>query len=288
MTATRASAQRVGVLHIHSTFSRDGRDTVAELRALAAERGISFVGLTDHAEDLDREQFEELRRECARHSDQQVQLIPGLEFRFEGYPGLHLLALGLERWIEPESPADFIRLSRAATRLTVAAHPRLFKYMLPEAVAQGIDGIEVWNASHDTRYLPDPGAIALFNTLKRRRPELVATVGLDQHDSRNDRGTRIVLAALATDPLAEVKAGRFMNRGRTMRFGARQQWGLVRLSLLRGVRAVYDRVERAQERVARARQRAARRAERGDARIAILRRRLAEAEAREDRLIGRE
>jgi hypothetical protein len=41
---------------------------------------------------------------------------------------------------------------------------------------------------------------------------------LDQHDSNNDRGVRLVLPAPSADPLGEVKAGRFMNVGHKARF----------------------------------------------------------------------
>ena len=45
--------KRLGALHIHSTYSRDGRDTLPDLRRFAEERSLAFLGLTDHAEDLD-------------------------------------------------------------------------------------------------------------------------------------------------------------------------------------------------------------------------------------------
>ena len=56
-----------------------------------------------------------------------------------------------------------------------------------------IDAVEVWNASYNTRYLPDPRAIALLHVVQRTRPAVVGVAGLDQHDAGNDRRTRVVL-----------------------------------------------------------------------------------------------
>src|SRR5215469_5131451 len=101
-------ADAVGVVHVHSAYSHDSRDSLASVREFALARELRFVGLTDHAEDFDADRFAAYRAECAGLSDAAVTLIPGLEFRFEGYTGLHLLALGLTRWITPAKPEDFI------------------------------------------------------------------------------------------------------------------------------------------------------------------------------------
>ena len=41
-----------GDLHVHSTWSGDGRSSLAEMVAAVAERGLDYVAITDHAEDL--------------------------------------------------------------------------------------------------------------------------------------------------------------------------------------------------------------------------------------------
>ncbi|HZS60426.1 MAG TPA: PHP domain-containing protein [Gemmatimonadaceae bacterium] len=241
-------ADSVGVVHVHSAYSHDSRDSLASLREFALARDLRFVGLTDHAEDFDADKFAAYRAECAALSDDRVTLIAGLEFRFEGYTGLHLLALGLTRWITPAKPADFIADTRGVTRLIIAAHPVLFKYQMPDEVRAGIDAIEVWNAKYNTRYLPDPLAIRLLHAVRRTRPDVVGTVGLDQHDATNDRKTRIIIDAAASDPLAEIRAGRFQNRGLNMTFGPEVAWPVYGLPLLEATRFVFDRVEQVQER----------------------------------------
>ncbi|MGH7632267.1 MAG: PHP domain-containing protein [Gemmatimonadaceae bacterium] len=245
------SQRRMGVVHVHSSYSRDGRDAPELLHDFAVERGIGFVGLTDHAEDLQAEQWDEYVEHCRAASDAVVELIPGLEFRFAGHSGLHLLALGLKRWIAPRTPGEFVTMARGVARLTIVAHPMLAGYRIPEDVRVGIDAIEVWNASYNTRYLPDPRAMRLLRDLQRARPEVVGVAGLDQHDCSNDRETRVVVRDANGDPLEQMRRGAFENVGRTMRFDAAVSLSRARLGMLSAARWAFDGVERVQDRAAR-------------------------------------
>lgn len=237
-----------GALHVHSDYSHDGRDSLETLRTTCIERGIGFVGMTDHAEDLTPESFDRYRRRCAELSGPEFTMIPGLEFRFEGLKGLHLLALDLREWIEPRTPEEFFDQTRGRASMSILAHPVLTRYSIPDLVLEGVDAIEIWNGTYNTRYLPDPRSMRIVQELRRRRPEVVATVGLDQHDSRNDRELRVVLPSASPDPLGELKAGRFENVGRTMRLDPRVSLSPAQLATLRAMRAVYDVIERTQDR----------------------------------------
>lgn len=238
---------RSGIVHVHTAYSHDGHDSLAQLRDACIERGIGFVGITDHAEDLTAGSFTRLVSECAELSGDRCLLIPGLEYRFAGYAGLHLLALGLERWISPRTPAEFATEARSAARFTIIAHPRLASYRIPAEVAAMIDAIEIWNPVYDTRWLPDTRAMRLLRDLRRDRPEIVGTAGIDQHDSRHDRQTRVLVRDASADPLAELRAGRFLNCGRTMQIDPRLDWPAWRLAILSAARWGLNRVERAQE-----------------------------------------
>jgi hypothetical protein len=251
--AASTLASPVGVVHLHTEWSHDGRDSLEGVHAFARARGIAFVGITDHAEDFDGPRFEQFAAECRRVSTPEVHLIPGLEYRFAGYSGLHLLALGLRRWMDPPTPAAFAAEAPLVAAFTIMAHPVLPRYQLPDEVAATIDGIEVWNAAYNTRFLPDPRAVRLLAAVRRRRPEVVGVAGLDQHDARNDRETRVMLLdPAATDHLGELKAGRFVNLGRTMRFPSRAPFGTVALAGLTLLRGGLDLVNAIHERSARA------------------------------------
>ena len=247
---------RTGVVHLHSDYSHDGLDSLERLREVAIERAIGFVCLTDHAEDLDPALFGQYRKHCEKLSDDTVRLIAGLEFRFAGYRGLHLLALGLREWVEPPTPEAFLDDVAPRSGFTIMAHPVYPDYQAPDCVLDRIDAIEVWNAAYNTRYLPDPKAIAMVREMQRRRPGLLGTAGLDQHDARNDREVRIVLDPGAeADPLATLRAGRFTNVGRTMRFRPQMDWGPLRMLGIRALRAGFDAVERVQHHTVRMRRR---------------------------------
>jgi hypothetical protein len=243
---------RTGIIHVHSDYSHDGCDTLEHLGEVSHERGIGFIGLTDHAEDFNRARYEVYRSRCGAYRRPGVRLVPGLEFRFAGFPGLHLLALDLREWIEPATPSEFLALARGRAGFTIVAHPVLPDYRIPPEVVAGIDAIEVWNAAYNTRYFPDFRAIRLLRRARRERPGLVGTAGLDQHDCRNDRETRVILDRPSEDPIAELKAGRFRNRGRTMGFDPAVGWSPLRLAALSSARWVFDGVERLQERLGRA------------------------------------
>jgi hypothetical protein len=258
---TTPSGKGAGAIHMHSDYSHDGLDSLEAMREMCLVRGIHFVGLTDHAEDFVPELFGEYVQHCAAVSDEQVRFIPGLEFRFPGLRGVHLLALGLRTWIAPHSAEEFFELTRTEAQLTLLAHPMLARYNIPQIVLDHIDGIEVWNANYNTRYLPDPQAMRLCHDLSRIRPGVVATAGLDQHDGSNDRELRVILQdPSAAEPLLEIKSGRFSNSGRTMQFDSRASLSPGRMRLLKTARWAFDVCERTQDRVAHSMYRMRRRA----------------------------
>jgi hypothetical protein len=210
----------VGAIHIHSDYSHDSADPLELVRDRALERGLQFLGMTEHAEDLIPEVWREYQAHCTAVSSPDITVIPGLEFRFPQHPGLHLFALGVRDWIAPNTIEDFFTMTRENAAMTVLAHPVLAKYRIPPLVLEKIDGIEIWNGHYNTPYLPDPRVMRLVQTVRTSRRQVVGTVGLDQHDSSIDRRLRVVLPARVPDPLAELKRGRFFNLGTGMQIDA--------------------------------------------------------------------
>jgi hypothetical protein len=239
-----------GAIHMHSDYSHDGLDSLEMLREACISRGIRWVGMTDHAEDLDPEVFAEYRANCAALSDDTFKFIPGLEFRFAGFRGVHLFAVDLREWIQPRTLEEFFDQTAAAARFTVLAHPVLCRYAIPPIVLDRIDAIEIWNTNYNTRYLADPRAIALYQDLHARRPEVVATVGLDQHDSRNDRGVRTLISPEDfADPASALRAGRFSTIGRNANFDSRATVSPSALRQLRLERFALDSVNKIHDRM---------------------------------------
>ncbi|HXC24646.1 MAG TPA: PHP domain-containing protein [Gemmatimonadaceae bacterium] len=244
--------QRVGAIHMHSDYSHDGLDPLETMRDMCLARGIDFVGLTDHAEDFVPELFDEYLQHCAAVSDERIQFIPGLEFRFSGLRGVHLLAFGLRQWIAPRTLSEFFEQTRDTASFTAVAHPILARYDVPQVVLNQIDGVEVWNASYNTRYLPDPRAMRLFHSVQRVRPDVVAIAGLDQHDGSNDREVRVRVQSSIEDPLKALKAGEFTNTGRGMQFDSRVTLSPTQMHWLTTKRWAFDLMEQTQARLVRA------------------------------------
>lgn len=256
--AAPARAESIGVVHLHTEYSHDGRDSIADLAVWARELGLQFVAITDHAEDLDEADWDELVDDCARHSSADLILFPGLEFRFQGFTGVHLLACGLQRFISPATPEEFIRLTADNAALTIGAHPIIWRRSCPNDVLAALDAVEVWNGAYNTRYLPDPGAMRMVRSLRASGSHTVATVGPDQHDRRNDRELRLHVAAAAPDALSAIRAGHFRARGKTLSIASDGAMSLPGQACLQLARRALDVVERAQERLALARKRKAR------------------------------
>ncbi len=236
---------KAGVIHMHSDYSHDGIDALETLRDVCIARNIRWVGMTDHAEDFIPDVFEEYVSHCAALSDDALSIIPGLEYKFSGFRGVHVLAIGLTEWINPKSFEEFFHRTESTACFTVLAHPVLCKYRPPQVVLDEIDAIEIWNTRYNTRYLPDPRSISLYHDLHARRPGIVATVGLDQHDSRNDGGVRTLIPAddLAA-PISALRAGRFATTGRGSAFDSRASMTPAELRDLRLKRSAFDPLNR--------------------------------------------
>ena len=156
----------LGIVHVHSVYSHDGRDTLRDLAEFAAVRDIGFIGLTEHAEDF---------RQCdgtntsARAT--RPRTLPSIDTRARGslrrIPRTALAGLRPRTLDEPTTPDAFITLAGPASSLTGLAHPILAGYDIPAAVRGGIDAVEVWNATYNTRYLPDPRAFRLLHKAAR-------------------------------------------------------------------------------------------------------------------------
>lgn len=240
----------VGALHVHSDYSHDSIDSLEQLRDVSVQRGIAWIALTDHAEHLDQYVFDEYLGHCTSLSDDEFRFIPGLEFRFPHHRGMHLLALDVTRWMSPSTPEEFFDQAEEAAGFTVLAHPMLCRYTLPPVVEQRVDAVEVWNAKYNGRHLPDPGAIALHHAIAERRPDLLATVGLDQHDSHADGGVRIALHAGTNMALiAALHAGEFTNTGHSLAFDARAALPHGAMRSLRRRRRALDAVTSVRDRM---------------------------------------
>ena len=86
-----------GDLHVHTSLSGDGKSSLEEIVASAAERGYTYLAITDHGEDL---ALNGVSREKLREQRKQIDGLAGQ------YPKMSLLQ-GVELNIGPEGGLDY-------------------------------------------------------------------------------------------------------------------------------------------------------------------------------------
>lgn len=110
-----------GDLHVHTTYSGDGRSTLSDVVQAAAARSYRYLAITDHAENLAINGIS--RDEIARQADELARLQ-------ETVPQLRLLR-GIELNIAPDGSLDYDPDFRASLDWCVAAVHTA--YDLPQA-----------------------------------------------------------------------------------------------------------------------------------------------------------
>jgi len=226
-----------GLFHVHSNYSADGRLSLEELREECIKRNLEFMVVTDHAEDFPPGKVNKFVDHCRGISDKDFLAIPGLEFNIDREREVHLLVVGLDGFPCENGPGPILKKIREGknSALSVVAHLSRSNHYIPTDYEKRIDGIEIWNAAYDSRYLPDHKAIRLFTNLKKKNSRLLAFGGLDLHDHSGFRGLRICLlnsCVNAREVLDHLKAGRFIIRGPYMSISSAPSFGVCKLSLL--------------------------------------------------------
>jgi hypothetical protein len=234
-------SRALGILHVHSRYSYDGRHSLQEIADLAAIRKYAFVGITDHVERLTPRSVARLVEECRRLSTPSCRLLPGLEFSIPRGP--HLLGFGLTRHTAARDACAVAGFIRQHGGLAVVAHPAAYPDGIPVALAPLLDGLEVWNARYDGRFAPDPRWWPLLESFRTHNPALHGFGGLDLHTiDPVAHVTTVVDAEDGSEPalLEALRAGRFTLGHRGLRLGADGgRTALQRLGMALGRRA-YD------------------------------------------------
>lgn len=111
LPATPVLEDLQGDLHLHTDASGDGRSTLADMAAAAAERGLSYLAVTDHGEDLGLNGVSRERLLAQRAELRALDRV---------HRGLRLLH-GVELNIGPDGGLDYDAAFRASFDWCVAA-----------------------------------------------------------------------------------------------------------------------------------------------------------------------
>jgi hypothetical protein len=202
-----------GALHVHSTLSRDGTMTIAELARYFQQRGYQFLAMGEHAEDLDEAKVQTLGEQSAANSNGQFCVIPGIEFAVT--PQVHLVGIGVTNLIRLENPAYVAAQMRRQGGLSILAHPKRLGWECPAEVLVAVDGAEIWNVGYDGKYLPSAKALPAFERMRQINPKLLAIASHDFHRTASFYDVAIEMDAPTISPhaiLQNLKQGAYRVR----------------------------------------------------------------------------
>lgn len=167
-----------GLIHVHSTYSYDGKESLVNLKQFLITRGINFCCLTEHTDFLTKEAAIAMVAEAKALSDESFIFIPGFEVP---YKEAHILMIGCEEFFGQKADGELLKAWSKRSSLTVLAHPVRNKFVVDETMLEAIQGIEVWNQQYEGKIVPRPKSLKLLQTLKYKKLELLATGGTDFH-----------------------------------------------------------------------------------------------------------
>ncbi len=205
-----------GALHVHSTLSRDGTMTIAELVQWYRRNGYQFLAMGEHAEDLDEAKMRELEDQSLEND--QFCVIPGIEFAGNG--DIHILGIGVVRLIPEKDPLAVIQGIHEQGGLAVLAHPKRIGWECPADVLLAVDAAEIWNVGYDGKYLPSVKALNGFRRMQQINPKLFAVAAHDFHRTASfyDVAVEMDVESLTPDRiLRNLRQGRYVIRSRFFR-----------------------------------------------------------------------
>lgn len=175
-----------GILHCHSRYSYDGKLTLSELRDLSISRGVKFICMTEHTDDMTSEVARAFVRECDTLSDTTFKFIPGFEVPYQVDEATgnhaHVLMIGCREFFKPYAPDHAtLREWSLHTPFVVLAHPVRNDFVVDPGLLEEIDALEVWNQQYEGKRVPRTRSLALLSDLRVKKPLLVATGGVDFH-----------------------------------------------------------------------------------------------------------
>jgi predicted metal-dependent phosphoesterase TrpH len=167
-------------LHVHSTHSDDGRQTVEELLRRCEELGIGAVAITDH---------NTLQAHLNGGPVSKIIVVPAMEITTEQG---HVLALGIREEVPRGlSVVETVERIHRAGGIAVAPHPFRWFSGLGESNVRGndFDAIEVFNGRSKKG----------VNARARRLAKKMALPGVGGSDAHNDRSIGRVYTEVPDD-----------------------------------------------------------------------------------------
>ncbi len=153
--------------------------TLKELRELCIQKGVQFVCMTEHTDEMNSDEAKKFVDECEALSDEQFRFIPGFEVP---YHSAHILMIGMRNFHDIYAP-DIETLKKWSTEASfvVLAHPVRNKFKVDDGLLGEIDALEVWNQQYEGKQVPRTRSLKLLGILRKKKENLIATGGVDFH-----------------------------------------------------------------------------------------------------------
>ena len=216
-----------GALHMHTDLSHDGSMPVEELASFLKSKKYDFICITEHSYDIDDAAMSVLADKSKSLSSPDFMIVPGIEFRC--HHDIDIMGFGVIETCGSESPSEVIDHIHNHGGVAVLAHPSHKDYPFEKEWLEKLDGAEIWNQIHDSRYMPEIHSIDRFDHLRKSCPDLRVFCGLDLH---NEKSFFFMTAEIAvkennrSEILAALRAGSFKSRSRFFNIGARDKINL--------------------------------------------------------------
>jgi len=182
-----------GLIHFHSNYSHDAVLSLEQIRQLAIRKKIDFICMSDHVEDI--KDYKKYVSHCKKLSDNKFKFFPGFEF----YIGKnHFVLLNTDKKIKliKEIKTDNVFL---------LSHPDTVR--IPTPIIEKLDGVEIWNISDDSRFVPNKRKIRVYRKLKRINSFLKAFTAIDFHQNYDFKSTYIITKT--NNVIRDFKNGNF-------------------------------------------------------------------------------
>jgi glycosyltransferase involved in cell wall biosynthesis len=155
-----------------------------QLRTLFLSHGYRFACITDHSQDISEAVFETFVGECQSLSDDEFLFVPGLEYSCDNY--VHILGIGIRHISSRTDPTAVIDHIHSENGVAVLAHPTKSHLNPTDKWINRLDGVEIWNAGADGRFLPQRHSVELVGDLKSGAKHLAVYFGMDFHAGFQD------------------------------------------------------------------------------------------------------
>ena len=228
-----------GIFHIHSSYSHDGKVPLSEIVKKCKSQRYDFVVITDHAESFeDEKHLNKFISECDSLTDNDVLLIPGLEFICDK---MHILGIGIGELLNPiELPALIYEIKKRGG-LAVLAHVTYYD-KIPYDKLIDLDGIEVWNSRYEGRFSPSLKSLEILKRFRKQNKEILAFGGLDLHKEHEFGRMSTLLNAneLSLEGvLRALRKGEFHTSNGLIKFDSKKDPSLYKLFIFYIIRFPY-------------------------------------------------